>query len=145
MDAPAAMPASRARRALSLAYEALLLAAVLLACSLPFVMLTEQLERALARPLFQFYLLVVAGIYFVWQWQRGGRTLAMKTWRLRLVARDGGPVTWRMGLKRFLYAVPAVLLLGAGFLWALIDRDGLFLHDRLAGTKIIRDEGCGNN
>jgi uncharacterized RDD family membrane protein YckC len=141
MDAPAATPASRARRALALAYEALLLAALLLAGSLPFVVLTQNVERELARPLFQVYLLLVAGTYFIWQWQRGGRTLAMKTWRLRLVARNGGPVTWQLGLKRFLYAVPATLLFGAGFLWALVDRDGLFLHDRLAGTVIIKEEG----
>jgi len=32
------------------------------------------------------------------------------------------------------------LLAGAGFLWALVDREGLFLHDRLAGTKIVRIE-----
>ena len=36
-----------------------------------------------------------------------------------------------------LFALPGTLLLGAGFLWALIDREGLFLHDRLAGTRII--------
>lgn len=140
MDEAAVTPASRARRALALAYEALLLAALLLACSLPFVMLAQPLGREFARPLFQVYLLLVAGAYFVWQWQRGGRTLAMKTWRLRLVARDGGPVTWRLALKRFLYAAPATLVFGAGFLWALIDRDGLFLHDRLAGTIIIKEE-----
>jgi len=27
-----------------------------------------------------------------------------------------------------------------GFLWALVDREDLFLHDRLAGTKIVRDD-----
>jgi uncharacterized RDD family membrane protein YckC len=91
--------------------------------------------------LFQLYLLALSGLYFIWQWQRGGKTLAMKTWRLRLVTREGAPLTWRVGLKRFLYAIPAALLLGIGFLWALIDRDGLFLHDRLAGTMIIKEEG----
>lgn len=139
MGTAAATQASLARRALSLAYEALLLAAVLLVASLPFVLLTHDMGRDLGRPLFQLYLLVVTGLYFTWQWQRGGRTLAMKTWHLRLVTREGEPVTWRRGLKRFLCALPAVLLLGVGYFWALIDRDGLFLHDRLAGTKIIKE------
>lgn len=141
MDAAAATPASLGRRALSLAYEALLLAAVLLGCSLPFVVLTHNMARELERPLFQLYLLAVCGLYFIWQWQRGGTTLAMKTWRVRLVTRHGAPVTWRTGLTRFFYAVPATLLLGIGFLWALVDRDGLFLHDRLAGTMIVKEEG----
>ncbi|MNC85492.1 RDD family protein [compost metagenome] len=64
----------------------------------------------------------------------------MKTWRLRLVTRSGEPLEWRHALKRFLIALPGTLLLGAGFLWALVDREGLFLHDRLAGTKIVRDD-----
>jgi len=46
----------------------------------------------------------------------------------------------RHALKRFLFALAGSLLAGAGFLWALVDRDGLFLHDRLAGTRIINDE-----
>jgi hypothetical protein len=29
---------------------------------------------------------------------------------------------------------------GGGFWWALFDRDGQFLHDRLAGTRIVKDE-----
>jgi uncharacterized RDD family membrane protein YckC len=41
---------------------------------------------------------------------------------------------------RFLFALPGTLLLGSGFLWALVDRENLFLHDRLAGTKIVRTE-----
>jgi uncharacterized RDD family membrane protein YckC len=133
--------ATLARRALSLIYEALLLAALLLAGSLPFVMMTQGIDDRFARPLLQVYLVVLTGAYFTWQWLRGGRTLAMKTWRLRVVARGGAPLTWRHVLKRYFVALAGSLLLGTGFLWALVDREGLFLHDRLAGTKIIKEEG----
>lgn len=133
-------PAGLARRALALVYEALLLAALLLAGALPPVMLMQDMDRGLARPLLQLYLVALTGTYFIWQWRRGGRTLAMKTWRLRLVTRDGAPLTWKHASKRFVLALPGTLLLGAGFLWALVDRDGLFLHDRLAGTKIIMND-----
>jgi uncharacterized RDD family membrane protein YckC len=135
-----AQHATLARRALGLVYEALLLAAVLILGSLPYVMLAGDMSREWARPLFQVYLVALAGAYFVWQWQRGGRTLAMRTWRLRLVTSEGAPVTWRHASRRFLFALPGTLLLGAGFWWALLDREGLFLHDRLAGTKIIMND-----
>lgn len=46
----------------------------------------------------------------------------------------------RHALSRFLFAAAGSLLAGAGFLWALVDREGLFLHDRLAGTKIIMND-----
>ena len=134
--ASGAQLASLGRRLLSLVYEALLVAAVVLAGSLPFVMLAHG-AGAFTRPLFQLYLVVLIGAYFTWQWRRGGRTLAMKTWRLRLVTRAGGELGWSHAVKRYLYALAGTLALGAGFLWALLDREGLFLHDRLARTRII--------
>ena len=132
------LPAGLARRFLALVYEALLLGALLLAGSLPFVMLMHDVDRAAARPLFQLCLVTLAAAYLVWQWRRGGQTLAMKTWRIRLVTRDGSGLTWSRAATRFLFALAGTLLFGAGFLWALVDRDGLFLHDRLAGTKIVQ-------
>ncbi len=67
--------------------------------------------------------------YFLTSWLRGGQTLAMKAWRLRLV-----DVTPRKALVRL---VLAALLLPVSIAWALFDRDGQFLHDRLAGTRLI--------
>ena len=61
----------------------------------------------------------------------------MKTWRLRLVTRDGGPLMLRHALARFVFALGGSLLLGAGFVWAVADRERQFLHDRLAGTRIV--------
>lgn len=134
LDAPSA---SLVRRALALAYEALLLFALLLVSSLPFVMIMHEGDGIAARPLFQLYLVAVAAAYFIWQWRRGGQTLAMKTWRIRLVTREGAPLALRHALSRFLFAAAGSLLAGAGFWWALVDREGLFLHDRLAGTRIV--------
>ena len=62
----------------------------------------------------------------------------MKTWRVGLLSADGTPVDFRRALARFLYAAAGTLLAGAGFIWALADRDRQFLHDRLAGTRIVR-------
>jgi uncharacterized RDD family membrane protein YckC len=137
--APATSP-GLARRALSMVYEALLLVAVLIAGALPFLLLTREADPSLARLLLQLYLLALCGAYFIWQWLRGGQTLPMKTWRIRLVTRDGAPLTLRRAVCRYLLALAGLALLGAGFLWAFIDRDRQFLHDRLAGTRIVNDE-----
>ena len=125
------------RRLLSLLYESLLLTALLMAGTLPFSLATQGVDRVAARPLLQLWLLALAGIYFVWQWLHGGQTLPMKTWRLKLVTREGAPLTRAHALKRLVFAVAGTAALGAGFLWALADRDRRFLHDRLAGTKIV--------
>ena len=78
----------------------------------------------------------VVGAYFVGFWTRGGQTLAMKTWRIRLEAAAGGPVDTARAVRRYLFALVGAAALGFGFLWALLDREGQFLHDRLAGTRL---------
>jgi len=119
------------------------------------------------RHLFQATMFGAIGLYFVWCWTRGGQTLPMKTWRFRLVGADGaspgkarawlryalawiGPLagilvykgiveltgygTASFSVATFWICVPVLLL---NWLWALADRDRQFLHDRLAGTRLI--------
>jgi uncharacterized RDD family membrane protein YckC len=82
----------------------------------------------------QLFVLVVFAAYFLWCWLRGGQTLAMKAWRIRLV-----DVTPGKALLRF---VLAVVLMPVSIPWALFDRDRQFLHDRLAGTRLVLASGA---
>ena len=77
------------------------------------------------------------GTGFVAFWTRGGQTLPMKTWRIRLVRHDGAPVGVGRAVHRYLLAVLGLAAAGVGFAWALVDRDRQFLHDRLAGTALV--------
>ena len=126
-----------ARRLASALYDSLLLAALLLIATFPFLALFGDSTHGWRRDALQAWVLLVAGAYFVWFWSRGGQTLAMKTWRIRLVRRDGQPVGAPQAAHRYLLAVLGLLALGLGFAWALVDRERQFLHDRLAGTALI--------
>jgi uncharacterized RDD family membrane protein YckC len=87
--------------------------------------------------LLQAFLLALFAAYFLWCWLRGGQTLAMKTWRIRLVAKDGhGRLAPKAALLRFVYSLLLVPTL-IGIIWAMVDRDRQFLHDRLAGSLLI--------
>ncbi|HKA46345.1 MAG TPA: RDD family protein [Burkholderiales bacterium] len=137
-DAPCSgAPVSLFRRLSSLFYEMVLLTALLMIGTLPFVLLGQDADRIYLRPLLQLYLLALTAVYFAWQWLHGGQTLPMKTWRLKLVARDGGPLSTTQAVRRLIFALAGTLALGLGFLWALRDPERLFLHDRLAGTRIV--------
>ena len=117
-------------------YESLMLIAVLFIASFIFHLLFRDANSILFRPAFQLYLLLVAGIYFIWFWTHGGQTLPMQTWKLRVVTVDGQRVHLKQAVARYLFAVVGIFLLGCGIIWALFDRDHQFLHDRLAGTRI---------
>jgi uncharacterized RDD family membrane protein YckC len=124
------------RRTLSLIYEALLVAAVLWCAGFLYAIVESRVSSVHLRALYQLYLLLIAGIYFIWQWRRG-QTLPMRTWRVRLVTRSGTAVSVGHAVARFVFASVGLLLLGLGFFWALMDPERQFLHDRLAGTRLV--------
>jgi len=162
---PSAPRATLARRFAALAYESLLLAAIMLITgfvALPLV--TPGQADALTVPglpqrVFLFCLVFsVLAAYFTWTWSAGRRTLPMKTWRLALVqAADGAPLRPRSALMRYLatwigpglalaaygalqplgLGAHAAWLVGFNFLWAFVDPGRQFLHDRIAGTQIV--------
>lgn len=104
-----------------------------------FLAVAQDARTGLVHTLFQVWLALACGGYFVYCWVKGGSTLPMKTWHLRLAQADGSAVGWRRAWLRYAFALPGALLFGAGFWWAFIDRDRQFLHDRLAGTRVLRE------
>lgn len=169
MPGPAS-PASAGlpRRLVSLLYETLLVAAILLASALSFYIVAPGLIEGVMRLTLQIYLASVLGAYFLWCWCRSGQTLPMKTWKMRLVDRTGSPPSAPRALLRLALAAMTIgagyaglatawkrpdepigwilIALGLGsLLWALLDRDRQFLHDRLAGTRIVATQASGKN
>lgn len=136
----AALPAARTpgwfRRLACATYDALLVTAVVLLASLPVAALAGDVSQDWRKHLLQAYIVAVIGAYFVICWSRNGQTLALRTWRMRIVRVDGQPLGAGTALRRYAYALLGLAVLGLGFLWALVDREGQCLHDRLAGTRL---------
>lgn len=82
---------------------------------------------------------LAAGLYAVLSWRRGGQTLGMRPWRLRVVAADGGAASTSALWLRYAVGSASLLLAGLGFWWAWIDRNRLAWHDRVSGTRMLRD------
>jgi uncharacterized RDD family membrane protein YckC len=121
-----------------MAYESLLLLGLLsVTFMLPHLALGIAFAIALPGWVLIGHVFVVLGAYFIWCWSHGGQTLAMQTWKIAVSMSSGAqPPLWRLAL-RYVLAWPSVIYLGAGLFWALFDRDRQFLHDRLAGTRIV--------
>lgn len=138
---PAARPSIR-RRLASMAYESLLLIGVLSATFLlPYLLLGMIWQIEAPGWLELLHLILMLAVYFSWLWCHGGQTLAMQTWKLRLVnSASGGAVPLAQALLRYALSWFSLLFFGAGIFWAIFDRDRQFLHDRLAGTRIVFKE-----
>lgn len=78
------------------------------------------------------------GLYAVISWRRGGQTLGMRPWRLKVVGRDSQPPRWGALWVRYAVGMASALLGGLGFWWAWVDKDRLAWHDRLSGTHLVR-------
>lgn len=85
---------------------------------------------------------VVAGLYATVSWHRGGQTIGMRPWRMRVFdAKIGSEHThWPRLWLRYAVGSLSLLLAGAGFWWAWIDRDRLTWHDRASGTRMSREK-----
>ncbi|WP_265944380.1 RDD family protein [Dechloromonas sp. A34] len=125
------------RRLASMLYEGLVVFSILLiGFWLPQALLSGVGLGFSARGLW-LHVLVLLMLYFLWFWLNGGQTLPMKTWKLKLANPDGSRPRPAQALLRYLAAWPSILLFGIGILWALVDKDKQFLHDRIAGTRIV--------
>ncbi len=147
------------RRMIAMLYEAFLLFAVVFLAGLIFDIVTQSRDPLSLRHVRQFLLFLVMAAYFIHAWSREGQTLAMKTWRIKLVQPGTARVSPRIAAARYLLAwmwfLPALLVnyglnlktwpemgvMAAGVaLWAataLLDKDRQFLHDKLLGTRLI--------
>lgn len=142
-------------------YEGVLLFGVLFLASYLFDTLTQSREALMLRHARQGIAFLAIGLYFVLCWRRGGQTLPMKTWDIRLVDRQGAGLSlgrmvlryvliwplplltaWLIGLLSAAtgYASVDLLIVAAPFsifIWTWLDPEGQFLHDRLLGTRLV--------
>ncbi len=125
------------RRFAAMLYDALLVLALLIMATLPFVAVRggEPVETGENR-LYQVTMLLVVYLFFTGFWSWSGKTLGMQSWRLRLERPDGTLPSFGTASLRFAAAILSWLPLGLGFLWQLWDKDKLTWHDRLSGTRI---------
>lgn len=150
------------RRLVCMVYEAFLLFGVIFAAGFVFDVATQSRHALYLRQARMGWIFFIIGLYFVYFWSKSGQTLAMRTWRIQVVAKDAqqlAPLPPLRAAGRYvlswLWFLPALAvdgmaglkgwysmgLLAAGFVvWALLafaDRQRQFLHDRLAGTRLI--------
>lgn len=147
------------RRVISLLYDAFLVAAVAMLGMLVYVLLFQNMSdrfHEIARPA---ALIIVTAAYFIHAWTGSGHTLAMKTWRIKIVKVGFAKVPLSAAIIRYIagwgWVLPGLLISKLMHLnpkqaamavsinivlWglsALLDRDRQLLHDKLAGTRLI--------
>jgi uncharacterized RDD family membrane protein YckC len=122
-----------------LLYELLTVIAIVFVSAGLFLWIVGDATHGAKRLLLQIFLWLIVGAYFVWCWRQSGQTLAMQAWKIKLIGDDSQLLSLNIAILRYILATLSVVLCGLGFLWAIIDRQHLYLHDRLLKTRIVTD------
>jgi uncharacterized RDD family membrane protein YckC len=138
------LPASFLRRVGAIFYDSMLVVSFLFVAgmlSMKGMMLAMDLENvpagSVAAKAFFVYLVLLAYLFFAWFWIHGGQTLGMRAWKVKLVRQDGMTISWGQAFLRFCYSIVSWIPLGAGYLWALIDKDKQAWHDKASRSYLI--------
>ncbi len=138
-----AHPAGPGWRTLALAYDFFPLLAIWFCTSLVIYLLRNEVPvrpGSLMAWLELVVLWLLTGVYVVVSWRRGGQTIGMRPWRLKVLAADGRQASW--GALCIRYGV-ATLTLGLGLLSCLFDSQRRAVYDFAADTRFVRLDAVG--
>lgn len=129
-----------ARRLAVIFYDLFLLAAVILAAvaiiTMPLGMIFDQHLNG-QHPLFQLYVLLIIVWFYAYFWVKGGQTLGMRAWRIKVVNQQGGNINLKQAIMRILISWLSTASFGFGFLASLWDKDNHTWHDTLSHTYLV--------
>lgn len=129
------MNAGLLRRFGAILYDSILLLALLMLATVPFVFYAGDAVKPYTLP-HQLTLLAIPYVFFVGFWSWRGSTLGMLAWGLRVESIDGGLASLSQASVRFFAAIISWLPLGLGFFWQLWDKDRRSWHDRISNTRL---------
>lgn len=130
-----------ARRMAALTYDLILVLAILLLGTIPWVIARggdgDTLNYESLGIAYQLYCALLIAGYFVVSWQLKGATLGMKSWRLHLVSERDTPLTLAQLCTRAAVAPFAWAPMAIGVVWQHINEDGLTWHDIASQTRVV--------
>ncbi len=124
----------------SILYDIIALTAIWFFAALAVVIIRQGEAVGAGNSLFMAYLLAVAYAYFGFCWTRGGQTLGMKSWKIRLVdSETNQSIGWARAATRCTAALLSLGAVGIGFIWMVFDTDSRTWHDRMSGSHLLRE------
>jgi uncharacterized RDD family membrane protein YckC len=130
-------PAGLLRRVAAAVYDALLVTALCMLTTFCVIAFRGGEPIGPGNLLYQLSLLATAAIFFIGFWVRGGQTLGMRAWRLRVEQHSGAALDWKIGLIRFVAGLLSIIPAGLGLLWLIVDPQHLAWHDRISKTRVV--------
>lgn len=81
----------------------------------------------------------IVSLYFIVLHSWGGKTLGKIFMGIRVESSQGEGLSVGVSFLRLVGYLLSAVPVGAGFLWAVLDRDHATWHDKLAGSRVVYD------
>ncbi len=121
-------------------YDLLPLAALLMLATFALLPLTGgegMPRRGPGHHAYQSFMGLLIALYYVWSWHRGGQTIGMRAWRLRVQTDAAERPALGTALLRFAFSLIAITAFGVGLLWSLYDPRKRMWQDIWTGTEVV--------
>jgi uncharacterized RDD family membrane protein YckC len=82
--------------------------------------------------IYRLWLALCVGSFYALFWSRGGQTLGMRAWRLKVQHPNGQNLSFITACARIVWS-----LLGIGNLWILLGNDRRALQDKLTRSEVV--------
>lgn len=132
------IPCGLLRRLAIMLYDALVVLALLIVATALAMLAGFESATALQDWGYTLYLLLVWFLYLAWCWRKGGMTVGMRAWRVRIRDTEGNLPGWWHCMVRFITSFLSAAVAGAGFIWSLFDSRKRCWHDMLSRTLLVR-------
>ncbi len=118
-------------------YELLILIAIWMLFTWLYVSIFGDATHGAKRLWLQLLLWCITGVYFVVCWVKTGQTLAMQAWKMKVVGEHGELLTLHQAAVRYVLASVLMVAFGVDFLYILVNKQRLLLHDQLLGSRYV--------
>lgn len=92
----------------------------------------------MAYPLYLVSLFMAAWFYFAISWRKGGSTLGMRAWKVKLLTEGGNQIGWGVSLLRFCAAWLGFVFFASGFILSLLRKDRACWHDLISKSRLVK-------
>ena len=124
------------KRSMIIIYDLLILLALVIILSFPLASIST-LDSWIYLFLHQFYIYLIAKLYFVFFWSNGRSTIGMKTWKTIIINDNGTQLSFLTAIYRFNLSLLLNIFFLVGYLSSFFKKDNKALYDSFLKTNLI--------
>ncbi|MCW9000692.1 MAG: RDD family protein, partial [Kangiellaceae bacterium] len=89
-------------------------------------------ESLMNNPLWVIYLAACVQYYYAWCWVKGGQTVGMRAWRIKICKPDGNAISWKEAYIRTFASLG-----GISSVWSIADKEKRGLQDIACDSRVV--------